>query len=172
MKRSIAIIIATCSLFIIWCSTSPKIQQGDKVTISYTWTLQNGEIFETETKTITIWSWEIIKWIEQALLKKKLGEYFSTTIKPEEWYKQLYSENKQQHVSAYIFERLWISTEIGKKVTLGEIQGIIIANQKNDQGNSIIVIDENPEQTRQKTEYTISIQNIEKSTTNTKWYTL
>ncbi len=172
MKKSITIILATLSLFITWCSTSPKIQQGDIVTISYTWILENGEIFESETKTITIWSWEIIKGIEQYLLKKKLGEDFSLTIEPEEWYSQEYSENKKQHVSAYIFERLWISTEIGKEVTLGEIKGTITAHKKNEQGNSIIVIDENPVQTRQKIKYTISIQNIQKPVVNVEWYTL
>lgn len=165
MKKIIYIILTVSIIWLVWCSKTPRIQQGDKVTISYVGTLENGEIFENETRTITVGSWEIIKWIEDALINKKSDKRFSIEITPEKWYAYLYSLHNQQRISPLIFEKLWLSTETGTMVTLDKITGKIIGHEWDKNGNTMIIVDINPPQTRQETHYDIHIENIEKNQT-------
>lgn len=171
MKNVIMIVLSISMLWLLWCSKETKIAEGDIATISYTWTLENGEIFEYGTKTITIGSGEIIKGIEQALINKRLNQNLSIKIKPEEWYGNQYSIYNQQRISAFVFEKLWLSTEIWSIITLDKTKWKIIDHEKDEQGNLIIIFDINPEQTRQNTKYTIHIENIEKNKA-WDWYTL
>lgn len=155
----------------MWCSKTTKIQEGDVVTISYIWTLENWEIFENETKTITIGSWNIIRWIEKKLLKKKLNQKFSIDIKPEDWYGNQYSIYNKQEISAFVFDRLWFSKEIWSIIKIDKTKGKVIEHKYDEQENLIIVFDINEPQTRQNTKYNIHIENIQKQQ-KPEWYEL
>lgn len=169
MKKIIAILFAISTISLLWCTKAPKVEIGDKVTISYTWTFEDATIFETSTKTIIIWSGDIIKWIEEAIIGKKSGKSVTTSITPEKWYGNQYSIYNKQRVSAFIFDKLWLSTETGAMVTLDKITWKVLGQEKDKEGNTIIIFDVNPPQTRQDISYEIIIENIEKNTTE---YTL
>jgi FKBP-type peptidyl-prolyl cis-trans isomerase 2 len=171
MKKAIIIFFSISFLWLLGCSKTPKISIWDIVTISYTWILEDKEIFESGTKTITIWSWEVINWIEKSLIKKKLNQRFSIKIKPENWYGNQYSIHNQQRISAFVFEKLWLPTEIWSKITIDKTSGEIIDHEKDENWNLIIVFDINTPQTRQNTKYNIHVKNIEKKQA-WDWYKL
>ena len=172
MKKIIIIILSISILWLLWCSKSSKIQIWDIVTFSYTGTLENWEIFENWNKTITIWSLETIKAIEEALINKKINQNFKLNVDPEKWYWNKYSIYNQQRISAFVFERLWLPIETGSIVTLDKTTGKIINHETDEQWNTFIVFDINPPQTRQKTKYEIHIDNIEKPQQAWEWYVL
>lgn len=171
MKKIAMIMLSVSIIWLLWCSKAPRIQNGDLVTISYVGTLENWEIFESDTKTITIGSWNIIRGIEEALIDKKADQRFSTKFSPEEWYGNQYSIHNQQRISSFIFEKLWLSTETGATVTLDKTTGKILKHEKDEAGNTIIILDINAPQTRQETKYNIHIEKIEKAQA-WDWYTL
>ncbi|AHB41385.1 hypothetical protein P148_SR1C00001G0594 [candidate division SR1 bacterium RAAC1_SR1_1] len=163
MRKITIIMVCISMLGLLGCSKTPRIENGDLVTISYSGTLKDGEIFESGTKTITIGSGDIIKGIEQALINKKSDQRFNIKITPEEGYGDEYSIYNQQRVSSFIFEKLGLSTETGTTVTLDKITGEISKHEKDKDGNTIIILDVNAPQTRQETKYNIHIEKIEKA---------
>ncbi len=103
------------------------------------------------------------------MINKKTDQKATIKVKPENWYGNQYSLYNQQRISLFVFEKLWLPTEIGSIVTLDKTTGKIIEHEKDQQWNIFIVFDINPPQTRQPTKYDIHIQKIEKAW---EWYTL
>lgn len=132
------------------------------VAIIYTWKLDNWEILESGRKLITIWSWEVIKWIDAFIAGKKVGKKYKLTVEPKDAYWDLYTENNQQHISSFIFEKLWISTKTWDIVTLDKTTWKILRHETDKDWNNTIVFDVNPVQTRQDISYEITILEIQK----------
>lgn len=137
--------------------------------VSYTGHFEDGTFFETQTKQITIWSWEIIKWLEDALIKKGYKDEFTVTITPENGFGDQYSINNQQRISAMILEKLWLPTDTGSLITLDKITGKILKQTHDEDGNTIIILDINPRETQENIIYKVHTEKIETSST---WYTL
>lgn len=150
-------------LWLLWCTKTPKIEEWDTVTISYTWTFENWQLFEINKKTIKIGSWEIIKWIEKAILGKKVWKTIKASVSPEEWYGNEYSIYNQQRIPLFILEKLWLPTETWTIITLDKTTWKILKQEQDEKWNTIIILDINPIQTRQDLWYEINIENIEKN---------
>lgn len=166
MKKIIIIWLFTITtLLLTWCWQQNQIENWDKVTIIYTGTLQDTTIFDTGTKTITIWSNEILLWIEKAIINKKEKDKIKTTISPNEWYGNKYIIYNKKEIPENILDRLWLSKEIWSKISLDKIQWIIVESKKSEDNNWIIILETNPEQTRKDTNYEIYIEKVEKSAT-------
>ncbi len=161
MKRIFLIISLFATIFIFGCNNSEKIQIGDTVNITYTWKLTNWDIFENQTMTIIVWNWDIIKWIDKALQNKKTNQTFSIKLDPQDAYQDEYYRYWQQRISKNIFDRLWLSTEIWEFVEIDQISWTIIWQEEDSQWYPQIIIETNPPQTRQKTQYEIHINYIE-----------
>lgn len=168
MKKIIISTLIISSVFLLsWCGQ--KLHIGEKVMVSYTGHFEDGTFFETQTKTITIWSWEIIKWLEEALIKKGYKDEFTVTITPENGFGDQYSINNQQRISAIILEKLWLPTDTGSLITLDKITGKILKQTHDEDGNTIIILDINPRETQENIIYKVHTEKIETSST---WYTL
>jgi len=106
---------------------------GKTVSISYTLTLNNGEMIdsniETEPLTFTQGSNEIIPGLETALLGRKVGDTFQVSVQPEDGYgvvsDEAFIEVPKEHLPPE-------ATEIGAQLTAvgpegQELYGVIIA---------------------------------------------
>ncbi len=171
MKKILFPVLLGSLLLLTWCSTTNKVELGDIVTILYTGTLTNGEIFETKETTITAWSQQIIDGIDEAILGMKKGKTKKITITPDKWYAYEYNQNNLQKVSKLIFDKLNIEIKEGELVYLWETKGVIKGIEKDTDGNDVILLDINPAQYRQDTTYQIYIEDIQKAELSS-WYTL
>ena len=165
MKKIVLFSLCLATLWLGWCSQTPKVELGDKVTISYTGAFENDKIYETKQQTITIGNKETIKGIENAILGKKEGKTVKTTISPDEGYGYKYSLNNQQRVSKLIFEKLWLPTTTGATVSLDKITGKIIGQENDKNGFPVIIFDINAAETQETMKYEIHIEKIEKQST-------
>jgi len=160
MKKLIILFLSLNTIFLLWCDKNATIKEWDMVSIVYTWTFENGKLFETWKRTIKVWSWEFIEWIEKYIINKSFNKNYKIKITPEKWYGFLYSTWNQQRISVFIFEKLWISTKIWTTATLDKTIWTITKHEKDQDWNTIIIFDVNPPETRQNILYEIYVENF------------
>ena len=77
LKKIAVTIVILLSIIILWCwNWSKTVQVWNKVTLTYSANFQDWSIFGSWNTTIdiTIWSWEIIKGIENWIIWMKTLE--------------------------------------------------------------------------------------------------
>jgi len=129
-KITLAAIIAF-SIILLWCWNWWKIiQSWNKVTLTYSANFEDWSIFNTgETVTITLWSWNIIKWIEDWIIGLKKWDKKEIFIIPEYGYGKQYNPLKVQQIAKIIIDRNIkinkTNPEIWKLYKIWDIEGII-----------------------------------------------
>lgn len=163
-KNRLLLFVTLATTFVLAaCSNNNKVELWDLVTIAYTGTFLDGSFFEYKEITITAWSGKTIKWIDDAIIGMKSWKSKKIKIKPELWYGDKYNQNDLQIVSKLIFDKLWIKPEINKTIKLDKITWVIKSLEKDWSWFDTIILDINPLETRQDTNYEITIKSINKT---------
>lgn len=168
MKKLLTFALLSVVLILTGCSNSNKVETWNLVTLEYTGTYLDGTVFEHKEIIIQAWSGEIIKWIDDAIIGMKSWKTQDITIKPELWYADKYNKNDLQEIAKLVFDKIWIPVETDKKVTLDKITWVIKWTKKDSSWSEIVILDINPLETRQDTNYEITIKSIDKSNNNYK----
>ena len=99
-----------------------KIKAGDKISVNYTGTLENGEVFDSsegrDPLQFTVGAGELIKGFDQAVVGMKAGEKKSIRIEPED----AYGERSDDHVIDFPKEKVPenMKLEVGMQVHLND----------------------------------------------------
>ncbi len=163
MKKIISFLaMASLSLVVIaGCANKNSIQAGDLVSITYIATFADGQVFDQNTAQtplmFTVWSGQVIQGLDKGVVGMKVGKTKTITITPEVWYGKLYDANKIQKVSQLIFDKLSITPKNWTMQKLGDIEGIVKWTEKDESGNSLVLFDINPRQTRDTMKYKVTI---------------
>lgn len=163
MKKLITVlVIASFSLLILaWCTTKNSVKTGDTISITYTATFSDGKLFDQNDEQsplmFTVWSGQVIEWLDKGVVGIKVGKTKTLTIKPKDWYGKIYDENKIQKVSQLIFDKLSIKAENGTTQKLWDIEGIVRWTEKDENGNALVLFDINPRQTRDTLKYKVTV---------------
>jgi FKBP-type peptidyl-prolyl cis-trans isomerase 2 len=163
MKKLFSLLVVTaCSLVIIaWCSSKNSVKLWDTISITYTATFSDGQIFEQTTQqkplTFTVGSGQVIEWLDKGVIGMNVKTIKTITIKPEQWYGKLYNENNVQRVSKFIFDKLSITPQNWATQKLGNIEWIIKWTEKDENGNILVLFDINPRQTWDTLKYKVTI---------------
>lgn len=131
------------------------------VSISYIATFPDGQIFDqytTQTPLIfTVGSGQVIQWLDEGVVGIKVGNTKTITIKPAKWYGKMYDTNKIQKISQLIFDKLSIKVENWTTQKLWDIQWIVKWTEKDEWGNTLVLFDINPRQTRDTLKYKVTV---------------
>jgi FKBP-type peptidyl-prolyl cis-trans isomerase 2 len=163
MKKILgALFITTASLLIIaGCANKDDVKVWDTISIIYTATFSDGQIFDQNTEktplVFTVGSGEVIQWLDEGIIWATVGKTKSIIITPDKWYGKLYNTNNIQKISQLIFDKLSIKPENWTTQTLGNIQGIVKGIETDGSGNVLVLFDINPRQTRDTIEYTVTV---------------
>ncbi len=163
MKKIITFLTITwLSLIIIaWCSDKNRIQAGDLVSITYTATFSDWEIFDQNTQKtplmFTVGSHQVIQWLDDAVIGMKVGKKKTVTISPEDWYGPLYNATLVQKVGKLIFDKLGIAPKVGSTQKLDQLEWVIKGIETDGSGNEFILFDINPRQTWDTLTYKITV---------------
>ena len=163
MKRifPLFVIALFSSLVIAWCTNSDRVQVWDTVSITYSAHFPDGELFDSNTPEaplmFTVGSGNVIKGLDNGVLRMKEGKKKTITITPEEGYGELYAINNIQKVAKFVFDELNILPETGSIQTIGTIKGIIRWIESDEYGNAMVLFDVNPRETRDTLTYTITL---------------
>jgi len=154
--------LLSLSMFIFaWCWNKDKIQVGDIISITYTATFSNGEIFDNTTEKnpllFTVGEKQTIQWLDEAVVGMKIGKQKTITIPADKWYGSLYSTNLIQKIGKLIFDTLEIPTETGTSQKLDNIEWVITWIEIDDDGNELVLFDINPRQTWDTLTYKITV---------------
>ena len=169
MKKKLAVlsILALCSTVLFtWCKKAKEIktiQEWDTVTISYDSYLLDWEIIEENSiQTITIWNNESFPIFETELIWLKSWDTKEfTTNNPKEWYGIAYDNLKIQKISTTVINTIWADPKIWKQINLWSLNWVILEVSPID-----VTIDFNDRQTRENTEFHITVLDIERNTEN------
>ncbi|EKD25126.1 MAG: peptidylprolyl isomerase FKBP-type [uncultured bacterium (gcode 4)] len=156
------LVIAWLSLFVIaGCTNKDSIKIWDIVSITYTATFADGQVFDQNTEQtplmFSVGSGNVIQGLDEAVVGMNVGDTKTVTIAPEKWYGKMYDTNNLQKVSQLIFDKLSIIPENWTMQKLGDIEGIIKGTEKDESGNTLVLFDINPRQTRDTLRYKITI---------------
>jgi len=163
MKKILgALFITTVSLLTIaGCANKDDVKVWDTISIMYTATFSDGQIFDQNTEktplVFTVGSGEVIQWLDEGIIWANVGKTKSIIITPDKWYDKLYNTNNIQKISQLIFDKLSIKPENWTTQTLGNIQGIVKGIETDGSGNVLVLFDINPRQTRDTIEYTVTV---------------
>ena len=86
------VLVVLCPVFFTACGggSDRTIKNGDKVSVNYTGTLQNGTVFDTSVGktplTFTVGSGQVITGFNDAVIGMKVGETKKVTLPPAEAY--------------------------------------------------------------------------------------
>jgi len=155
-------IVSLSLLMITGCTDKNSVHIWDTVSITYTATFPDGQVFdqnihEDTPLTFTIGSWQVIQGLDEGIVGMKLGKTKTLSIKPAKWYGKLYDTNNIQKISQLIFDKLSINIENGTTQKLGNIEGMVKWTEKDSEGNTLVLFDINPRQTRDTLKYTITV---------------
>lgn len=163
MKKLLSVLFitgASLSLF-AWCTSENKIHMGDTISLVYTATFSDWEVFDQNTEQnpliFTVGEHQVIQWLDEGVVGLKVGKKKTVTILPNKWYGALYNENLIQKIGKIIFEKLEIATEIWTIQQLDDLQWVIKGSETDADGNELILFDINPKQTRDTLKYTVHI---------------
>ena len=163
MKKLIAFLTMTSlSLFVIaWCGSKNTIQPGELISITYTATFSNGEIFDKNTEKtplmFMVGSGQTIKGLDNAVVGMKVGKTKTITITPEEWYGSLYNTMLVQKIGKLIFDKLNITPDVGSVQKLDKLEWVIKGIESDGSGNDFVLFDINPKETRDTLTYKITV---------------
>jgi len=163
MKKIMSFLaIASLSLFVIaWCASKNSVKVWDMISITYTATFPDGQVFDQNTEQtplmFTVWSWQVIQGLDEGVVGMKVGNSKTITITPEQWYGKLYDANKIQKVSQLIFDKLSVTPKNWTTQKLWDIEGIVKWTEKDESGNVLVLFDINPRQTRDTLKYKVTI---------------
>jgi FKBP-type peptidyl-prolyl cis-trans isomerase 2 len=163
MKKFIVFLsLASLSLFVfVGCTNKNNVQKWDIVSLTYTATFSDGELFDQATDQtpllFTVGSWQVIQWLDEGVLGTSVGDTKTITITPKKWYGKLYDPNNIQKISQLIFDKLSIEAKNGTLQKLGNIEGIVKWTEQDASGNVLVLFDINPRQTRDTLKYTITV---------------
>ncbi len=163
MKKifSLVALVVISLFFLSWCTTKNSIKVGDLVSLTYTATFPDGQIFDQNTDEtplmFIVGSGSVIAGLDQGVVGMKVGKTKTITIKPEKWYGKLYNKNNIQKISQLIFDKLSITPENGTTQKLGDIQGVVKWTEEDKDGNILVLFDINPRETRDTLKYKVTI---------------
>ncbi len=118
------------------------IADGDRVTISYTATVNDGSndvIEQNMSKVVELGKEELFNVFDQDLLGKKVDERFKKTVKGEVLYKNRFSDGNVQEIPLQVFKESNTEVTTGQKLDLGAMKGIVTKIT-----DEYVVIDSNP----------------------------
>ncbi|MCX6824876.1 MAG: FKBP-type peptidyl-prolyl cis-trans isomerase [candidate division SR1 bacterium] len=163
MKKIVSFLFlaSLCAFVITGCANKNTVKSGDLISISYIATFPDGKIFDQNTEQtplmFTVGSGQVIVGIDEDVVGMKIGATKTVSITPEKGYGKMYDTNKIQKISQLIFDKLSIKPENGKMQKLGDIEGIVKGTEKDANGNSLVLFDINPRQTRETLQFKITI---------------
>ncbi len=163
MKRLPSLIgITLLSIFLLaWCTNKNSVRAWDTISLVYTATFQDGTLFDHATDqaplTFTVWSGQVISWLDQGVVGMKIGKTKTISIVPDQWYGKLYDVNNIQKISKLIFDKLSIKTEKWSMQKLGNFEGVVKGTETDWSWSTLVLFDINPRQTRDTLQYTITV---------------
>lgn len=167
MKKKISILsilLFSSLLLLSWCKKKETIiisEIWDKITINYDSYLLDWEIIdENKTETIILWQQESFPILDTELLDLKIWDEKSfTTNEPNEWYWIYHNDLKVQNVPSSVINTIWTEPKIWEPINLWKLKWIIT-----DITPTTTTIDFNDRQTRENTEFHVTVLDIERST--------
>lgn len=163
MKKTIlfVVIVSFVLTILAWCTNTSRIQPGDTIALVYTATYSDWSLFDQNTKDnpliFTVGSGHVIQWLDEAVIGMKVGKSKNITITPDKGYGKLYQSQYVQKIGKLIFDTIWITPETGKMIQLDQINWYVKGIETDEQGNSFVLFDINPRQTRDTLTYTITV---------------
>ncbi|MEK6201652.1 MAG: peptidylprolyl isomerase [Desulfobulbaceae bacterium] len=146
-----------------------KVQQNDKVTLSYIGKLENGTIFQTATEsepfTVTIGNLDIPPTLEQAIIGMSAGEQKLVRLEPDEGYgtrrKDLLQTLKRNAIGDKMSPKvgLVLSLKVEKDGQEHHVPATVV-----EVGNDSFVVDYNHPLAGHNLMYDITVISIEKVT--------
>ena len=131
------------------------------VSVVYTATFSDGQLFDQNTEQMplifTVWSWQTIQWLDEGIIGMKIGKTKTIHINPAKWYGKMYDVHNIQKISQLIFDKLSITPTSWTSQKLGNIEGIVKGTEKDTEGNTLILFDINPRQTRDTLTYKVTV---------------
>ena len=188
MKRLLSLIIGlstlTGTIFLTWCNKQPiilqgniieqknTVEQGDLVEITYTSMLKNGIPFKktenNETLHFIVWSGEVIKGLDKGVIGMKVNEVKTLEIVPEDAYANEYNPLKIQQIARARLNSGMIDAKEWAYIKIGNVEGTIKWFIKDENGNDVVILENNPPYTYEALTYIITMKKITKN----KWYEL
>jgi len=163
MKKIISLFaIASLSLFVIaGCWSKGSIKVWDIISLQYTATFPDGTVFDQNTPQkplmFMVGSGQVIQWLDEWVIGMSVGSTKMLTITPDKWYGKLYDANQIQKISKLIFDKLSITPKDWSMQKLGDIEWIVKWTEQDESGNTLVLFDINPRQTRDTLKYKITI---------------
>lgn len=163
MKKIISFLtIASLALFIFaGCTNKNSIKVWDIISITYIATFPDGTLFDQNTAQtplmFSVWSGNVIQWLDEGVVGMTVGGTKTLTIAPDKGYGKLYNTNNIQRISQLIFDKLSIKPENWTTQKLGDIEWIIKWTEQDGSGNTLVLFDINPRQTRDTLKYKVTI---------------
>ena len=159
MKKRARSSILAVSLILGGCGTK-TIQTWDTVSLVMTGTFENKSLFENTTTTITIGSGEVISGVEAALIGMKKWEAKTVVISPENGYGKGYKLSNVQKISKGLFDKIQKPGTNSGEINFGNLIGTVKGTETDWSGNTIVLFDLNPAQTRQPLTYDILVTDV------------
>lgn len=163
MKKIVSLLcIVSLSLLVITgCSSKNGVKVWDTVSVTYIASFADGEIFDQNTEqtpiTFTVGSGLVIQGLDEGVVGMTVGKTKAITVKPEKWYGKFYDKNNVQKISQFIFDQMGIQTKKWTTQTLGTLTWVIQWTEKDENGNTFVLFDINPRQTRDTLKYKVTI---------------
>jgi len=121
----------------------------------------DGQVFDQNTEQsplmFTVWSGQVIQWLDEGVVGMKIGKTKTITIKPNKWYGKLYNDNNIQKISQLIFDKLSITPKNWTMQKLWDIEWVVKWTEKDESGNVLVLFDINPRQTYETLKYKVTI---------------
>lgn len=154
--------ISLCSLLVLaGCTNSNSVKTWDTVSISYTANFSDGKVFEDRAGqtglSFVVWSEQVIQGLNESVLGMNVGQTKTITITPDQGYGLLYNKNNIQKISQLVFDQLNIQVKKWSTQKLGNLEWVIKWTEKDSNGNSFVLFDINPRQTRDILTYKITV---------------
>jgi ABC-type glycerol-3-phosphate transport system substrate-binding protein len=154
-----AILVGATALLLTGCGKNSTVQIGDVVTITYEATFSDGTSrIDTDIQqplTFTVWSWTVIKKLEESVLGMKAKMTKTIEITPDEGYGSFYDPMKLQKIPQNIFNKTGLPLEKWVLLSLWDLTGVIKGTTLDESGFAFVLFELNPRQTWDTLTYNI-----------------
>ncbi len=154
-----ALILWISTVLLAWCDSPAKVHPGDTVSISYTSSFADGEVFQNSWAIFTVGSGRFLEGIEKGVLGMKVWQTKKITVPAKLWYGANYNPFQLQKISKLVFDKMTQGSSWEKQTffTIAGVRWVIKGIEKDENGNEIVLRDINPRETRDTLVYKVTI---------------
>ncbi len=164
LRKIIPVLVLILAIFSIIGCGGGEAKAGDKVSVHYTGTLDDGSVFDTSRDgdnpiQFVLGGGNMIPGFEKAVRGMKVGEIKTVTLSPEE----AYGEYRQDLVFTFSWAEVpeGIEVEIDQKMPLESDQGDVIIATVTDISEESITMDANHQLAGKRLTFEIELVKIE-----------